>query len=131
MKKYIILIIIILIELFAIKIPNYVELNDLAIIEEIAIEHKSNNYTIILKEIIPIKADQGINYEYKYYEESSSTIKKAYKKLTTRTKKKLYLQQVKSLITNIKSSKNIKNTLNIKPQNIIHTNNVQLTIKDK
>ena len=131
MKKYIILIIIILIELFAIKIPNYVELNDLAIIEEIAIEHKSNNYTIILKEIIPIKADQGINYEYKYYEESASTIKKAYQKLTSRTKKKLYLHQAKSLITNIKFSKPIKKTLNIKPKNIIHTNNVQSKIKDK
>lgn len=122
--KRILLIIIIVLELSLIKIPTYTELNNLAIIEEIAIEKKNNQYTVILKEIIPIKADQGINYEYKQYKESSTSITKALTKINKKTKKKLYLNKVKSLITNITTSDIIIEELNIKPSTIIHTNNV-------
>lgn len=128
MKK-LFLILLITIELSLIKIPTYVELNNLAIIEEIAIEQKDNQYTIILKEIIPIKANEGINYKYKYYKETSSTIKKAYNIISSKTKKKLYLNKTKSLITNISSSKDIINTLNISPKTIIHTKNIYEEIK--
>lgn len=123
MKK-ILLILIIVLELSIIKIPKYTELNNLAIIEEIAIEEKNNKYTIILKEIIPTKADQGINYEYKYYQETSTTINKTINKISHKTKKKLYLNKAKSLITNINITDKIINELNIKPSTIIHTNNV-------
>ena len=128
MKK-LFLILLITIELSLIKIPTYVELNNLAIIEEIAIEQKDNQYTIILKEIIPIKANEGINYKYKYYKETSLTIKKAYNIISSKTKKKLYLNKTKSLITNISSSKDIINTLNISPKTIIHTKNIYEEIK--
>lgn len=127
MKKTLLILIIIL-ELISIKIPPYVELNNLAIIEEIVVEKNQSQYTIILKEIIPIKADQGINYEYKYYEETSSSIKKAYDKLHQNTKKKLYLKRVKSLITNINISSEIISELNINPSTIIHTQDVQSKI---
>lgn len=120
MKKYILILIIIL-ELITIKIPSYVELNNLAIIEEIAIEEKGNYYILTLKEIIPIKDDQGIDYEYKYYEKAAPTIEKAYNYLLKTTKKKLYLKRTKSLITNVKVSEKIIETLDIKPKNIIHT----------
>lgn len=122
MKK-IILILLIIIELFIIKVPKYEELNNLAIIKEIAIEYKENKYTIYLKEIIPIKDNQGTNYKYKIYKETSSTIKKAYNKIKNKTKKKIYLNKVQKLKTNIKNTNKIKNELQIKPKSIIHSNN--------
>lgn len=125
MKKTFLIIIIIL-ELLIIKIPSYIELNDLAIIEEVTIKQENTRYTIILKEIIPIKDDQGINYEYKYYQETASSISKAYNKLAKQTKKKLYLKKVKSLITNISSSSEIITELNINPTTITHTNNIKV-----
>ena len=120
MKK-IILIILLLSELLIINIPPYVELNNLAIIEEIGVIKENNQYTLILKEVIPIKDNQGIKYKYKYYQESSPTLINAYKKLKKDTKKKLYLKKAKSLITNISSSNKILKILNIKPSSIIHT----------
>lgn len=131
MKKYI-LILIIIFELITINIPKYVELNNLAIIEEIAVEKKNNHYTLILKETIPIKDDQGINYKYKYYEKKAPTVEKAYKYLINSTKKKLYLKRTKSLITNTKFSKEIIKTLDISPKTITHVqNNVSQQIKKK
>lgn len=124
MKKILIILIIVL-ELSLIKIPKYTELNNLAIIEEIAIQKNNNSYTIILKEIIPKKKDQGINYEYEYYQETSASITKAINKIKKKTKKKLYLQKAKSLITNITNSNEIIIELDINPSTIIHTNNIK------
>ena len=121
MKKALLLILIIL-ELILIKVPNYVELNNLAIIDTIGIIEENNRYTIILKEIIPTKSDQGIKYEYKYYKETSTTIKKAITNLNKKTKKKLYFNKTKSLITNMITTKKIIHILNIKPNTIIHSN---------
>lgn len=121
MKK-IILIILIILELSLIKIPPYKELNNLAIIEEVKIIKENNKYKITLKEIIPIKENEGINYKYKYYKESSSTIAEAMNKLNNKTKKRLYLKKVKSLTTNIKITTNIIKELNIKPKIINHQN---------
>ena len=130
MKK-ILLYTIIILELSLIKVPEYIELNNLAIIEEIGIIEKNNKYTIILKEIIPIKSNQGINYKYKYYKETASTVNKALTNLIKQTKKKLYLNKTKSLITNmITTDKTIK-ALAIKPKTIIHTNdNINEIIKN-
>ncbi|MBQ2909518.1 MAG: hypothetical protein IJE53_01790 [Bacilli bacterium] len=124
MKKILIILIIVL-ELSLIKIPKYTELNNLAIIEEIAIQKNNNYYTIILKEIIPKRKDQGINYEYEYYQETSTSITKAINKIKQKTKKKLYLQKAKSLITNITNSHEIIIELDINPSTIIHTNNIK------
>lgn len=128
--KRIILILLIILELFIIKIPKYEELNNLVIIKEIAVEYSKDKYTIYLKEIIPIKANQGINYKYKIYKETSTSIKKAYNKIVSKTKKKLYLNKVKTLTTNIKNIDKIKNELKIKPESIIHSNNISNKFKD-
>lgn len=128
--KRIILILLIILELFIIKIPKYEELNNLVIIKEIAVEYSKDKYTIYLKEIIPIKANQGINYKYKIYKETSTSIKKAYNKIVSKTKKKLYLNKVKTLTTNIKNTDKIKNELKIKPESIIHSNNISNKFKD-
>ena len=130
MKKFI-LILVIIIELITIKIPTYVELNDLAIIDTIAVISEKNHYTIILKETIPIKGDQGITYEYKYYKKTSATIEKAYSYLLKTTKNKLYLKKTKSLITNVQSSTEIIKQLDINPKTITHTkSNIEEIIKD-
>ena len=83
-----------------------------------------------LHEIIPIKANQGINYKYKIYKETSTSIKKAYNKIVSKTKKKIYLNKVKTLTTNIKNTDKIKNELKIKPESIIHSNNISNKFKD-
>jgi hypothetical protein len=129
MKK-LLLIAIIVLELSIIPIPQYKELNNLAIIEDIKVIKTRNKYTITLKEIIPIKENNGINYKYKYYQDSSNTIKDAIYKLNNKTKKKLYLKKVKSLTTNIINSNNIIKELDIKPKTITHIN-YYLSIKEQ
>ncbi len=131
MKK-VLLLLLILLELFIIKIPEYVELNNLAIIEEIAVEKKDNHYTLILKEVITLKGDQGISYEYEYHQATSSSVSKALTKIKSSTKKKLYLTKTKSLLTNINKTDDIIKTLKIKPKTIIHSQkNIIKEIKDK
>ena len=121
MKKLIIIIIFITIGLL-IKIPEYEELNNLAIINTIAINNKNNKTTIILKEIVPKKNDNGIDYDYIYYKSTSSSIDKALVNIKSKTKKKIYLQKCKYLILDKTTSDTIINRLNIKPKYIIHTN---------
>lgn len=116
------LIILLLIPLFFINIPPYIELNNIAIIEEIGIKQNKNNYTLYLKEIIPIKEDNSIKYEYKYYESTSKNIKTCLKKINNKTKKTIYLNKVKTIYTN--KNINIKKELGIKP------NSIKLTNKD-
>lgn len=120
MKKVGIIILLISIVVFP-KISPYVELNNLAIIESIGVSYKDENYTVWLKEVIPIKDEQGINYEYEYYKGTGQSIEKAYKEITLKTKKKLYLKRTKLLITNLKHSQNVINALKIKPKNILHS----------
>ena len=116
------LIIFLLIPLLFIKIPPYIELNNLAIIEEIGIRKNKENYTLYLKEIIPIKEDNSIKYEYKYYESTNKNIKSCLKDINKTTKKTIYLNKVKTIYTN--KYINIKKELGIKP------NSIKLTNKD-
>ena len=116
------LIILLLIPLLFINIPPYIELNNIAIIEEIGIKQNKNNYTLYLKEIIPIKEDNSIKYEYKYYESTSKNIKACLRKINKSTKKTIYLNKVKTIYTN--KNINIKKELGIKP------NSIKLTNKD-
>lgn len=128
MKK-ILIILLILIIAYLINIPPYIELNDLAIIETIAIEEKDNLYTLYLKEVIPTKNENGIDYEYKYYQETATSIKTALENIKTSSNKNLYLFKTKKLITNIKNTETIKKELDIKPNSIIHTNNIEKKLK--
>lgn len=116
------LIIFLLIPLLFINIPPYIELNNLAIIEEIGIKKNKENYTLYLKEIIPIKEDNSIKYEYKYYESTNKNISSCLKDINKTTKKTIYLNKVKTIYTN--KYINIKKELGIKP------NSIKLTNKD-
>lgn len=120
MKKLIILIVLIITFGFIIKIPEYHELNDLAIIQGIGVEYKNNSYIVYMKEVIPIRSDMGIDYKFKYYEGEGSDLEKARDRACEQTKKRLYYTKVKFLVTNIENSDYIKDVLNIKPKNIYH-----------
>ena len=91
MKK-VVIVLLVLIGAYLCKIPEYKELNDLTIIDGIGVYYDGDNYNVYLREIIPIKSDRGIDYEYKYYDDKDVDIKKAYKKIVTNTKKKFYLK---------------------------------------
>lgn len=119
MKK-VVIVLLVLIGAYLCKIPEYKELNDLAIIDGIGVYYDGDNYNVYLREIIPIKSDQGIDYEYKYYDDKDDDIKKAYKKIVTNTKKKFYLKHCRTLITNLYTSDNIMKDLDIKPRSIVH-----------
>lgn len=62
MKKTILIIILLFIISIFIHIPNYLELNNLIIIDKINIECKTK--TIKYNEIIPYKDNNSINYKY-------------------------------------------------------------------
>ena len=97
MKK-ILIIALIVFGAFIFKIPEYRELNTIAIIEGIAID-----------------------YEYKYYKEKSSSIEKAYKEIVSNTKKKLYLKRCKFLISNLYTTDKVLTYFDIKPTTIYHS----------
>lgn len=103
-------------------IPKYVELNDLAIIQGVGVSCLEKDYSVYLKEIIPIKGDAGITYQYKYYQGNGKTIKQAYEKLHDKTKKKLYLSKVKFLVTNCSNTKDLTYNLDRQKIDVYHTN---------
>lgn len=129
MKK-ITLLILILITLLSLKIPPYIELNDLIIIETIIIKKDNNIYNVYLKEIIPKKDNNSIIYEYKYYDSKNNNIIKAIESIQTKTDKKIYISKTKTLITNISNTDKLKKELNIKPNSIIHTKNIEKYLKN-
>ena len=97
MKKIIVLVILLILFGVVIKIPTYHELNDLAIIKGIGVSYKNSSYTIYMKEIIPTRSDNGIEYKYKIYEGSADDLESALEKVADKTKKKLYYKRCKFL----------------------------------
>lgn len=124
MKRFLIIVfgvVFCFLSLFFIEVPNYVELNNLAIIEGIGIECFNKDYKIYLKEIIPKKGENGIEYEYRIYKsDKKESIKTSIKDLEDNVKKKLYYKEVKYLVTNCDNSKEIRNILEMRLDYIRH-----------
>ena len=120
MKKIIVLVILFILFGFVIKIPTYHELNDLAIIKGVGVSYKNSSYTIYMKEIIPARSDDGIEYKYKIYEASADDLESALEKVADKTKKKLYYKRCKFLVTDVDNSDFINEMLDINPKNIYH-----------
>jgi len=118
MRKMI-FIFIVLLGAIILDIDQYVELNDLAIIEGIGIIYDDNKYTIILKEVIPKKDENGIKYEYKYYDGNSYNYKISFNNILKNTNKKIYLNKVKVIITNYDDYNKIIKYLKVKPDKVI------------
>ncbi|MBQ9019103.1 MAG: hypothetical protein IJ097_02165 [Bacilli bacterium] len=74
MKNTIILFIILFIFSLFVKLPKYRELNNLKIIDKLIIKCDK----VILREIVPTRDDNGIEYEYKYHIEKSINKTKYY-----------------------------------------------------
>lgn len=113
--KRIVLIVLIILPILFIKIPEYRELNNLKIIDTIGIDCQNN--TIYLKEINPVRDDNGIEYEYKIYK---------YNNKTTHNDLHLYLKRVKKVITNC-HNKNKRQSI----KNVIYTKNIEKELRKK
>lgn len=105
-------------------VPPYIELNDLAIIDKIGIEQKENLYYVYLREVIPTKNNNEIKYQYKIYSIETNNLDNSLEQLQNKTKKKLYLDKVKSLTTNINTDTTLF-TFFRRPKIIFHTYNVK------
>lgn len=77
---------------------NYQEMNNLAIITNIAIEKEENNYHVTFQEIIPVKEENKIAKKYKYYTNTSNTLKSAFYNLSEDITKEVYLQHLENII---------------------------------
>ena len=98
MRKYLLLLL--FIPLFFIEIPKYNELNNLAIIDKINIKCIDNEYIVTLREVIPLKDDNGIKYDYKYYKDTGNNINDIISNIDKNTKKVIYLKYVKKINRN-------------------------------
>lgn len=122
-----------IVSFFLIKIPTYVELNNLIIVEAIGVECKKDSYKLYFKEIIPTKDDTGITYKYKVYDSDDfDSLDKSYKKIEDKSKKKIFYKDTRYLVTNCTKSDKIINYFKIKPNYIEHTKkNIEKKIKKK
>lgn len=114
--KHGLVLILLLLPIFIFKIPKYVELNDLAIIQGVGYSCHDGNKILYLKEIIPIKGDAGLEYQYEYYQEQGEKFNNLVQKIENHTKKKIYLSKVKFVVTNCNISKDVEEEL--KKENI-------------
>lgn len=97
--------------------PKYVELNDLAIIRGVGVSC-GEEINLYFQEIIPIKGDSGINYEYEYYQSDGKNLEKALHKVDLKAKKKLYFSKIKFLVTDCKKSDFILKQFDLKLEDI-------------
>ena len=90
MKKTLFIIILLFVISFFVDIPNYVELNDLAIIDKVTCK----NEIVFLREIIPIKDDTGISYKYKKYKITISDKNNITTELENKLDKNIYFKNI-------------------------------------
>ena len=109
--KHGLVLILLLLPIFIFKIPKYVELNDLAIIQGVGYSCHDGNKILYLKEIIPIKGDAGLEYQYEYYQEQGEKFNNLVQKIENHTKKKIYLSKVKFVVTNCYISNDVEEEL--------------------
>ena len=118
MRKYCIFLIILIFLFIYYPREKYVELNHLAIIKEIDI-NCLDFYNVTLKEIIPEKKDNGIEYQYHNYYFNGDDLF-TIKNDISNYKKKLYLKHLRVFRTNCNNYKDIKKVLNISPRKTIY-----------
>lgn len=130
MKKYLAILITIILMTIFIKVPKYVELNNLILVDGIGVSCRNESYTLFIKEIIPTKKETGIIYSYKIYEDTNSNINKAYKNIEKKVNKKIYSKEARYIITDCDKSNKIIKYFNINPKYIKHTKkNINKEIK--
>lgn len=118
--KSILVIILLLIPIMIFKIPEYVELNDLAIIRGAGVSCHEDEVSLYFQEIIPMKGDAGITYQYGYYQGDGTNLHTAFQKIEDKNKKKLYLSKIKFLVTDCKTSTSFLKEFKQKDIKIFH-----------
>lgn len=130
--KHGLVLILLLLPIFIFKIPKYVELNDLAIIQGVGYSCHDGNKILYLKEIIPIKGEAGLEYQYKYYQEQGEKFNNLVQKIENHTKKKIYLSKVKFVVTNCDISKDVEEELKKEDIKIYYVgNDIKQKLKKK
>ena len=109
MKRYIVVVFSIL-YLFSVCNfnPKYVELNNLLIVDKIDVVCEKDSYLVTIREVIPIRDDNGIEYEHKNYQREGTDLSKMIKEIENETRKKVYLKKAKV------TSKNCQEKIKIK-----------------
>ena len=102
--KTVFVVILVLVPIFIFKIPEYVELNDLAIIEGIGLSCHEDGVTLYLKEVVPVKSDAGITYQYNYYQSDGKKLDNAYQKIQNKEDKKIFMNRSQYIVTNCTST---------------------------
>ena len=102
--KTVFVVILVLVPIFIFKIPAYVELNDLAIIEGIGLSCHEDGVTLYLKEVVPVKSDAGITYQYNYYQSDGKKLDNAYQKIQNKEDKKIFIDRSQYIVTNCTST---------------------------
>ena len=130
--KHGLVLILLLLPIFIFKIPKYVELNDLAIIQGVGYSCHDGNKILYLKEIIPIKGEAGLEYQYEYYQEQGEKFNNLVQKIENHTKKKIYLSKVKFVVTNCDISKDVEEELKKEDIKIYYVeNDIKQKLKKK
>ena len=112
MRKYLLFIIPIII-LFLMPIPSYVELNHLIIVDEIHVIC-NDSYTLMIREIIPIRENNSIDYQYKEYQSSHKDLELAKKRIEDDTKYPFYYKRAHLKISNCPNKKKILELFDLK-----------------
>ena len=98
MRKILYLIGLVFTSLLLCSCSKYEELNNLAIISNITISYKDNNYIVTMQEIIPQKGQNKVDYDYKYRTGSDEKLSKAFSNIIDHSPKKIYLRRVQNII---------------------------------
>ena len=77
---------------------NYQELNNIAIITNIAIEKDKDNYKVIFQEITPKYENNNVTKDYKYYINTNSNLKSAFNGIDGDITKEIYLEHLENII---------------------------------
>ena len=118
MRWKLLLLVISILVLWICPINDYVELNHLIIIDEVSIKCDQNNYSLLLREIIPKNKDNDIEYNYKTYKKSGDDLDEIIKELESSTNKRFYFNSIKKINTNCSDLDKIKNTFKINNKKI-------------
>lgn len=95
MKKSIYIVIFILL---LIGSHNYIDINNIAIISNIAIEKKGKNYVVTFQEIVPKRENNTIIKNYKYYSSIKTSLKQAFHGIDEDITKEIYLEHLENIV---------------------------------
>ncbi len=99
-------------------IPKYVELNHLTLIHSMEVYCMDEQYKIILEEIIPKKENNGIEYEYKQYQNRGTDLLNIKRELEAKEKNPFYYNSIKKITTNCKDIKKVLDIFSLTSRNV-------------